>query len=160
MGFPHPYFQLEQKPLLDSDCVAIVQKMEGANGKTGTQTYHRKMSRKATRISSAAICLSIASMTMTILCCSALFLLWSKYDAAIFELENKVKKCQQPLQVVDKLSRNGNSSTKRMISPIFIIIPCVFTRPQHSYIFLFLSLKPHSRYMGFILYHILDRIRY
>ena len=139
--------------------VAIVQKMEGADGKTGTQTNHRKMSKKATRISSAAICLSIASMTMTILCCSALFLLWSKYDAAIFELESKVKKCQQPLEVVDNLSRNGNSSTKRIISPIFIIISYVLLGLTLKF-FLFLSLRPHFRYTGFILYHIFDRIRY
>ena len=120
MGFSRFYFLLEQKPVFESQTVAIIHKMEGANGKTGTQTTYCKMSRKPTHISSVAICLSIASMVMTILCCTALFLLWSKYETAIFELESKVKKCQQPLEVADKLLRHGNSSTKRLIRPIFI----------------------------------------
>ena len=88
--------------------------MEGVSKKIEMPTSHCKMSKTATRISSAAICLSIASMTMTILCCSALFLLWSKYEAAIFELESKVKECQQPLEMVDELSRNGNGRIKGM----------------------------------------------
>jgi len=83
--------------------------MEGVSGKTEGPTRHCKMSRKVKRVSSAAIYLSTASLIMTILCCTGLFLLWSKYEAAIFELQREVKKCQQPLEVGDKSSTTGNN---------------------------------------------------
>ena len=89
--------------------------MESASGKMEVPKNRCKTRRKVIDMSSAAICLSIASLVLTILCCTALFFLWSKYEAAIFELENKVKKCQQPLGMVDSLSRNGNSDTEMLM---------------------------------------------
>ena len=68
------------------------------------------MSVKTTRSMTTALCVSLASLVITLLFGTALVSLWLRYEATVAQLESRLKKCEQPFDIMTKVSRAGNKN--------------------------------------------------
>ena len=83
-----------------------MEKMECVGSKT--QSSNCKISRKVTYLVATAICLSVTLLLVTVACATALLAMLSKHEAAIVQLESKVKKCERPFAMLNEISKLGN----------------------------------------------------